>query len=222
VTLSLSGTGNVVTLGGGDSIKASGGGDIYDVTSSQLNAGETIAGSGSDTLAVTTAGTLTAAAFAHVSGVSVVDLAAGNSAVTLAANTNFSIAGGGNDTYVYGAGDGAATVINATNLGIAAHGEIEFSSGITDANLWFVRSGENLQIDILGSKSALTVADWFGTNKSAQVAEIVAGGLKLDGQTAALVTAMAGYQAANPGFNPQSAAAMPSALHNAIAAAWHS
>ena len=147
---------------------------------------------------------------------------AGADILTAGAGADTLTGGGGADIYVYGAGDGAASLINATNLGVAAHGEIAFSPGMTDANLWFVQSGENLRIDLLGSKSTLTVADWFGANKSAQVAEIVAGGLKMDSQTAALVTAMARYQAANPGFNPQSAAAMPSALHNAIAAAWHS
>jgi hypothetical protein len=281
VTLDLSGTGNTIVLGSGDSINASGSGNIYEFTASQL-AGETIAGTGSDTLMVTTAGTLLASSFAHITGVSTIELAAGNNllnvsdamaagasgatlsviagstgtavvdAVTVGAahsvhltagsgaatltggagadvltagsGTSTLSGGGGADTYVYGAGDGAATVINYTSLGVATHGQIEFASPLTDANLWLIESGTNLQIDILGSKSLLTVSDWFGTNKSAAVSEITAGGLKLDSQTSALVTAMASYQAANPGFNPQTASAMPTntALHASIIAAWHS
>ena len=97
-----------------------------------------------------------------------------------------------------------------------------FLSPLSDANLWFIKSGNNLQIDILGSKSVLTVSDWFGTNKSAAVSEIEAGGLKLDSQLTSLVTAMANYQAANPSFNPQTATTMPTALHTAITGSWHS
>lgn len=282
VTLSLSGSGNTIVLGSADIIKASGSSDTYDVTAAQLIAGETIAGTGSDTLVVTTAGTLAASVFAHISGVSTIDLAAGTDSVTLsdaqaasaaggiltvvaggtgsavisaaalaathsahltAATANATLTGGagadvltagsgtdtltgsgGADTYVYGAGDGLTTVINATNTGTVAHGQINFLSPLTDENLWFIKSGNNLQIDILGSKSVLTVSDWFGANKSAAVAEITAGGLKLDSQLSSLVSAMASYQAANPGFNPQTATAMPSntALHMAITTDWHS
>jgi hypothetical protein len=281
VTLGLSGNANAIVLGNGDTIKASGSAEIYAATANQL-AGETIAGTGTDTLAVTTAGTLAANIFAHISGISAIDLAAGNDALIVsdalaasasggtlsvvaggtgtqvisaaalgathavhltagAGNATFTggagadiltagkgadtlTGNGGADTYVYGVGDGVTTVINSTSLGTVAHGQITFISPLTDANLWFIKSGNNLQIDLLGSKSVLSVAAWFGTNKTAATAEITAGGLKLDSQLATLVTAMGSYQTANPGFNPQTATAMPAnaALHAAIASAWHS
>jgi hypothetical protein len=281
VALTLAGTGNGVVLGSADTIKASGSANTYDVTASQLTAGEAITGTGSDTLVITTAGTFAASSLAQLGGIGSIDLAAGNNAMTLtdamvasAANATLTVVagstgatsinaaavgaahsvhliagagtasltggagadtltagigastltgGGGADTYVYAAGDGAATAINYTSLGVAAHGQISFASPLTDANLWFVNAGGNLQIDILGSKSALTISDWFGTNKSALVSEITAGGLKLDSQISALVAAMASYQKANPGFSPQTATAMPTntALHGAILAAWH-
>jgi hypothetical protein len=48
-------------------------------------------------------------------------------------------------------------------------------------------------------------------------------GWKLDGGVAALVQAMATYEANNPSFNPATATVMPAntTLQNAIAVTWH-
>jgi hypothetical protein len=50
-----------------------------------------------------------------------------------------------------------------------------------------------------------------------------ADGLKVDTQVAQLISAMATYAAANPGFNPATATQMPAdaTLQGAVAAAWH-
>jgi serralysin len=102
--------------------------------------------------------------------------------------------------------------------------ELDFASGIANNQLWFQQSGNNLQIDVMGTNSQVTVASWFAST-GAQVSEITAGGLKLDSQVSQLVQAMATYAAANPGFDPTSPlnASAPNnpALQTAIAADWH-
>ncbi|MGB9153392.1 MAG: choice-of-anchor D domain-containing protein [Alphaproteobacteria bacterium] len=132
--------------------------------------------------------------------------------------------GGGNDTYEFGANAENTTINNAVTGGKTANGTIEFLSGVTDEKLWFQRSGNNLEIDLLGTRDQITVAGWFGTNASAQVGSITAGGLTLlDSQVAQLVTAMATYSSANKAFNPLTATTMPTnaALQSVIAASWH-
>jgi len=103
-----------------------------------------------------------------------------------------------------------------------ARNELGFLGGITDEQLWFERSGDDLKIDLLGTNTDITVKNWF-TGNSIQMQEITAGGLKLDNQVAQLVQAMASYSAANPGFDPTQVTQMlpDPTLQSAIAASWH-
>ena len=92
-------------------------------------------------------------------------------------------------------------------------------------SLWFVQSGNDLKIDVLGTTNSGNVANWFGTGVH-PLQEITAGGMKLDSQISQLVQAMATYSANNSGFDPTSPSitAVPSdtSLQNSLAAAWHS
>jgi hypothetical protein len=102
--------------------------------------------------------------------------------------------------------------------------EIDFGAGVAHDQLWLQRSGNELQIDLLGTNQDLTVSGWYAGNARAQVQSIDAGdGLKLDSQLQQLVTAMATYSANNAGFNPTQVAQMPTdqTLQTAIAGAWH-
>jgi Ca2+-binding RTX toxin-like protein len=102
--------------------------------------------------------------------------------------------------------------------------EIDFTGSITDNNLWFQKSGNDLKIDLLGTSTQVDVAGWFN-GSSTQLQEITAGGLKIDSQISQLVQAMATYSAANPGFDPTaSSSSVPNdaSLQSAIGAAWHS
>ena len=85
-----------------------------------------------------------------------------------------------------------------------------------------MKSGNNLQIDVMGTNSQVTVNNWF-SSPSSDLTEITAGGMELDSQVAQLVQAMATYSASNPGFNPTTTAQAPNdpALQSTIAAAWH-
>lgn len=153
-------------------------------------------------------------------------LTGGSGADTLTPGTgNDTLNGGtGYTTYDFGSSFGQDTINNAFGGNTTAKGEIDLtSSSVTDENLWFVHSGNNLVIDLLGTNSQITVSNWFGSNAGADVQEIKAGGLEVDSQLASLISAMATYQTNNPSFNPATASSMPSntTLQNAIAASWH-
>jgi Ca2+-binding RTX toxin-like protein len=133
---------------------------------------------------------------------------------------------GGYDTYRFGKSFGQTTINNLASDGVAtANGEIDFGAGVAHDDLWFQKSGNDLQIDLLGTKQDITVSGWYAGNSRAQVQSVDAGdGLKVDSQLQQLVSAMATYTAANPGFNPTQATQMPAdqSLQTVIAAAWHS
>jgi Ca2+-binding RTX toxin-like protein len=134
------------------------------------------------------------------------------------------VANGGqrSNTYQVSAASGQATI----NLPSAAtsKNELDFLGGITDENLWFIQSGNDLKIDLLGTNTSVTVDGWF-SGASAEMQEIMAGGLKIDSQILQLVQAMATYSASNAGFDPTSSSinAIPNdaGLQNAIATAWN-
>ncbi len=132
---------------------------------------------------------------------------------------------GGYDTYKFGPNFGQTVANNLASDGVTtANGEVDFLSGISTNQLWFLQSGNDLQIDLLGTTEKITVAGWFGGNARAQVQSFnTTDGSKLDTQVAQLVSAMATYSANNPGFNPTTATTMPpdSSLQSTLAAAWH-
>jgi hypothetical protein len=139
------------------------------------------------------------------------------------AGGNTSKGGNGNNTYIASTATGQATI--QANAAAGTMNELDFTGGITDENLWFINSGNNLKIDLLGTNTSVTVDGWFSSSSN-QLQEITAGGLKIDSQISQLVQAMATYSANNSGFNPTSPsiAAVPSdtGLQNSLAAAWHS
>ena len=152
-------------------------------------------------------------------------LTGGTGADTLTVGTgNDTLNGGtGYTTYNFGTAFGQDTINNAFAGNTTAKGEIDFASGITDEKLWFVHSGNDLLVDLLGTSDQIKVTGWFGSNAGAQVQSFNAGGLILDSQVAQLVSAMATYQSAHSSFNPATATSMPTdtTLQNAITGAWH-
>ena len=132
---------------------------------------------------------------------------------------------GGADNYWFNSGDGAVQINNGVSTSNTAAGQVDFLGSLTDENLWFLKSGNNLVADLIGTKDQVTINNYYTSGDTyAQVSQFDAGGLKLDTQLATLVQAMATYSANNSGFNPQTATAMPTdpTLQNAISAAWHS
>ncbi len=162
-------------------------------------------------------------------------LTAGSGTDTLTANGSGAtlIAGSGTDRlidngtggfYQFGRGDGTSTIVNGASGATSPSNELDFGAGVSDENLWFIKSGNNLQIDIMGTNSHVTVSGWFA-NAGNDLQEITAGGLEIDSQVSSLVQAMATYSANNHGFSPTASgntqAPNDPNLQAAIAAAWH-
>ena len=131
------------------------------------------------------------------------------------------LVGGANATYHYQAG-GNDVIVNGVASETAATGTLDFGNALSADNFWFVKSGNDLQIDLLGTHGQVTIASWF-SGGSHQLQEIKAGGLELDANVGQLVQAMATYSDAHAGFHWSTATQMPSDpnLHATIAASWH-
>ncbi|MDR3560885.1 MAG: hypothetical protein P4N59_05530 [Negativicutes bacterium] len=218
---------NVVGSGGtfveewstGDTVNVSGNGQTGTADTINMASGTVVVASNSN-VSITGAGnTITAGQNDTVA------IASGNN--TLIAGTGgdiFTNSGGSTNVYKFGTGFGADTINNLVTGGTTAMGQVAFLSGITDEKLWFKQSGSNLEIDLLGTTSKITLTGWYGSNTSAQVQSFTANGITLlNSQVAQLVSAMATYAANNTGFNVSTATAMPTntTLQNAIAASWH-
>jgi Ca2+-binding RTX toxin-like protein len=156
-----------------------------------------------------------------------------NDTLTGGAGTDTLIAGTGNDTltggsgattYQFGSSFGQDTINNYGSTNTPA-GAIDFTGSVTPQDLWLEQNGNNLVIDRIGTNDSITVVNWNNGDTGNQVQSINAGGLSLaiDTQFAQMIQEMATYEAANSGFNPTTATAMPtdSTLQAAITAAWH-
>jgi Ca2+-binding RTX toxin-like protein len=175
---------------------------------SQSDGAMLVAGSGTDVLVGNAGNDLLIGG----SGKDTLDSGAGNNILV----------GGANATYLYHAGDGSDVIINGVASETTATGTLDFGATLSADNFWFVKSGNDLQIDVLGTHEQVTIADWFAGG-SHQLQEIKAGGVEIDASVQQLVQAMADYAAAHPGFDPAASAQMPSDahLHTVLAASWH-
>lgn len=126
------------------------------------------------------------------------------------------------NTYLASSATGQAIIY--PNEAAGSVNERDFTGGISDENLWFLQSGNDLKIDLVGTNTSVTVSGWF-SGSSNQLQEITAGGLKIVSQVSQLVQAMATYSANNTGFDPTSSSIQTvpnnTALHNSVAATWH-
>jgi hypothetical protein len=132
------------------------------------------------------------------------------------------VGGSGNNTYKVSTATGQATIYANESAGTS--NELEFTGGITDNQLWFLQSGNDLQIDLLGTQTEVSIKNWFSGGGN-QLQEITAGGLKINSQISQLVQAMATYSANNPGFDPTTSglSSVPNNtnVQTTLAAAWH-
>jgi len=149
---------------------------------------------------------------------------AGNDTILAGSGGGTLSGNGGADAYVFDKTFGQVLIKNSSSDGNTfAHGELDFLSGVDYDDLWFKQSGNNLEIDLLGTSQKVTVENWYGSNADACLGAVHAGGLTLDAQVQQLVSAMAVYSSNNSGFNPTSSTVMPtdSNLQAVIAASWH-
>jgi hypothetical protein len=160
--------------------------------------------------------------------------AAGNAAVLIGAVTNpagptappstqafASVSDSSPTIYTLSSTDSATIMPHYTS---GASNEFDFTGNVTDENLWFLQSGNDLRIYIMGTNNQATIAGWF--NNGNQASEVfTSGGLRLDSQISQLVQAMGAYSGSNAGFDrwPATVHQIPNdpALQNTVAAAWH-
>src|SRR5262249_23508815 len=114
--------------------------------------------------------------------------------------------GNGTDTFRVGAITGQNIINNGAN-GVTK-GEVDFTTAHAN-QLWFQESGNDLLVDLLGTTGQIKVAGWYSDLGDRVQHFGSADNLKLDSQLTALVSAMATYAAAHPGFDPVTATQMP-------------
>ena len=223
VTMSIVGGNNTVNAAIGDTISVSGNGqygsgDYISVSSGTVNMA---ANSHADIYGASN--TITAGANTLIgiqNGNGNVATVGANSEIYVNDTSNTTINGGGTEIYHFASAFGLDVINNGS--GSTANGKISFDGTETNQKLWFIKSGNDLLIDLLGTNDQVKVAGWY-VSAGKQVASITAGGKILDTQVAQLVNAMATYQTGHSSFNPTATSTMPTdtTLQNAITAAWH-
>ncbi|MEN2470076.1 calcium-binding protein [Burkholderia sp. GS2Y] len=133
-----------------------------------------------------------------------------------------SSSGNGHDIFDVNRDSQSVSITSGGSNRTAASNELDFLGGISDNELWFSRSGNNLEIDVLGTNTSVNVNNWF-QGAGSQLQKITAGGLSIDSQVSQLVQAMASYSVSHPGFSAHSTTQMPTdtAIQSVIAASWH-
>ena len=100
-------------------------------------------------------------------------------------------AGAGADTYLFSRGDGIDLVVESQNTD-AASDQLLFQSDIGHDQLWLSRSGNNLQISVIGTSDQVTIQDWYlGQAGHVEQIRTSTGRVLLDTKVDALVSAMA-------------------------------
>jgi Ca2+-binding RTX toxin-like protein len=99
--------------------------------------------------------------------------------------------GYGSDTYLFSADSGVDTIsnydTNASSIDTARFEDVNYEE------LWFSRSGSNLQITVSGTDDRVTISNWYGNNNYQLDRIEVASSVLLNSQVEQLVSAMASY-----------------------------
>ena len=142
-------------------------------------------------------------------GANVINGAAGNDTLT---------GGKGGDTYFMEAGTGQDTIVENDSTG-GVNDLLQWGSSIRHDQLWLVKSGNNLEVSVIGTTDKAIIKDWYlGTAQ--HVEQIWADGKVLtDTKVQALVDAMAGFSPPPAGQTTLSAS-YQTALNPVIAANW--
>lgn len=130
------------------------------------------------------------------------------------------IGGQGADTYRFGRGGGMDLISNAdTDLGAD---KLVFGDGITQDDLWFARSGDDLVASVLGSSDRATLQGWY-SSPSSQLDhfELSDGSTLAAAQVQQLVDAMAAFSAPPASLSDLTLVQQQS-VESVIAANWRS
>lgn len=126
----------------------------------------------------------------------------------------------GEDTYEFGRGDGADTIVeNDPTPGTVD--KLHFEAGIDASQLWWRKTGNSLEVSVIGSTDKVTLSNWYlGAERHVELFELANGQQLLDTQVQALVQAMASFTPPAAGQTSLPAGYQVS-LEPVIAANWH-
>ncbi len=130
----------------------------------------------------------------------------------------------GNDTYVFARGEGADVLVD-TDATVGNSDILAFQTGITNSQLWFKHTGNDLVVSVIGTTDQVTIKDWYVSgastlNTTSVVESISAGGKALSyTKVEALVSAMASFAAPAAGQTTLPST-YQSSLNSVIAANW--
>ncbi|CAO3358758.1 calcium-binding protein [Azospirillum melinis] len=129
------------------------------------------------------------------------------------------LAGGlGDDVYRFRRGDGRDRIVE--NDGDIDHDRLVFEAGIDAHQLWFTKSGSDLEVQVVGTADKVTIAGWYsGVEHQMDSIETADGSVLLDSMVDRLVQAMAGFAPPAAGTMSIDPDALPQ-VETAITAAW--
>jgi Ca2+-binding RTX toxin-like protein len=130
------------------------------------------------------------------------------------------IGGAGSDSYVIGRGNGS-DIVKENDATAGNTDVLQFLSGVNANQLWFGKTGNDLQVSIIGTADKATVQNWYlGSQYHVEQIKSGDGKLLLDSQVQNLVQAMASF--APPAMGQTSlTASQQTALAPVLAANWH-
>ncbi len=136
-----------------------------------------------------------------------------------AAGADTLIGGAGNDTYLLGRGHGAESI--QENDGTAGNTDIlSFLAGISKEQIWFRKSGHDLEVSIIGTSDKATLKSWYlGNAYHVEQFKTSDGLTLLDSKVQNLVNAMAAFAPPAVGQTSLPSSTL-SSLTPVLAASW--
>ncbi|MCP1456103.1 calcium-binding protein [Pseudomonas kilonensis] len=128
----------------------------------------------------------------------------GNDVIQVATNSRDNILAGGmgndtlsggyfSDTYLFNRDDGQDT-INEYDPGYGATDVLAFGADVSPQDLWFRRSGSDLEISVVGANDKVTIGNWYQSSAyHIEAFKTVDGKGLLDSQVQSLVDTMASF-----------------------------
>ena len=118
---------------------------------------------------------------------------AGNDTLDGKGGADVLVGGAGNDTYWLGRGYGFDSVTD--NDTIAGNTDVaRFDATVSNDQLWFTKTGNNLEVSIIGTTDKLTMTNWYlGNQYHVEQFKTSNGKTLLDSQVQNLVSAMAAF-----------------------------
>ncbi|QZX85033.1 calcium-binding protein [Metapseudomonas otitidis] len=151
-----------------------------------------------------------------MAGNDVLNGAAGNDILDGGEGNDTLNGGYGNDTYLFAKGNGQDLITE-----VGGNDTLLFTQGINSTDLWLQRTGNNLELSVLGSDDKVTVSNWYASaSNHVETIKTADGKTLLDSQVQNLVNAMAAFApptAGNSNLTPEQRAQ----LEVVIAANWH-